>query len=159
VRDLRADLRERLEVMAKEHAEMCERLRALEARQQRLQAVLRDEEGANGETLIAPHTSGHAASGARLRELVLQSLADGQERELNDLKGIAREKGLTTTGASGRTLNIILVNLHRRGLVTRLPNGKWRGQIDGRQLALDLEPPPSSDMKVRLEPERYCRCA
>ena len=105
VRDLRADLRERLDAVAKERAELGERLRALEAREQRLRAFLRDEESARTEASISPYTSQYAASGARLRDFVLRSLADGLERDLNDLKDDAREKGLTTAGASGRSLN------------------------------------------------------
>jgi hypothetical protein len=148
MRDLRADLRERLKAIADEHAALCARLRWLEGREQRLRAFLRDEEvtDAHG-TRQAPVSLGASrdiASGLRLREFVLKSLADGHEWALEALKEHALGIGLTTVGVAGRSLNIVLVNLHRQGLVTRVPSGKWCLQDPGRQLALELDPPRSA---------------
>lgn len=77
-------------------------------------------------------------SGVRLREFVLGSLEDGHDWSLEQLKEQARGIGLTTVGATGRSLNIMLVNLLRQGLVTRARNGRWRLRDQGTQLPLDL---------------------
>jgi hypothetical protein len=71
----------------------------------------------------------------------LGSLADGHDWSLEQLKQHACGLGLTTNGASGRVLNIVLVNLLRQGSVVRLPDGRWRLST---QLPLEL-PPTSSD--------------
>jgi hypothetical protein len=73
-----------------------------------------------------------------LREFVFGSLADGHDWSLEQLKEHARGIGLMTIGATGRSLNITLVNLLREGLVARLPNGRWRRLEQGTQLPLDL---------------------
>jgi hypothetical protein len=136
MRDIRADLRERLEVTARERSQLVERLRALEARERCLRALLTEEE--------LPTTGVHAPPpagephGTRLREFVFGSLADGHDWSLEQLKEHARGIGLMTIGATGRSLNITLVNLLREGLVARLPNGRWRRLEQGTQLPLDL---------------------
>ena len=145
MRDIRTDLRERLEAMAGQRAE-------LEARERRLRALLRDEEASHIRQL--PLGSTEATSVARLREFVLGSLKDGHDWRLEDLKEQAHGLGLTTVGATGRSLNIILVNLLREGLVTRLPDGRWRLRDRGTQLALDLtsssENPDPPDGEAQL---------
>jgi hypothetical protein len=78
------------------------------------------------------------ADGVRLREFVLGTLQDGKAWSLDELKEHAHGVGMTTAGASGRTLNITLVNLIRKGLVTRLQNGRWRLRDQATQLPLDL---------------------
>jgi hypothetical protein len=85
-----------------------------------------------------------ASDGAQLREFVLGSLADGHDWSLQQLKQHAHGLGLTTTGASGRVLNIALVNLLRQGSVMRLPSGCWRLRDQSKQLPLDLAPPSSN---------------
>jgi hypothetical protein len=124
MRDISVDLRERLEATVKQRIE-------LEARERRLRALLRDEEVAQSSCL--------ASTGEpRLGEFVLGSLKDGHDWTLEALKEHAYGIGLTTSGASGRTLNITLVTLLRRGLVTRLQDGKWRLRDQSEQLALNL---------------------
>ena len=129
MRDIRTDLRERLEAMARQRAE-------LEARERRLRSLLRDEEASHIHQL--PLASTEATSAARLREFVLGSLKDGHNWRLEDLKEQAHGLGLSTIGATGRSLNIILVNLLREGLVTRLPDGRWQLREKSTQLALEL---------------------
>jgi hypothetical protein len=124
MRDISVDLRERLEATVKQRIE-------LEARERRLRALLRDEEVAQSSCL--------ASTGEpRLGEFVLGSLKDGHDWTLEALKEHAYGIGLTTSGASGRALNITLVTLLRRGLVTRLQDGKWRLRDQSEQLALNL---------------------
>ena len=84
-----------------------------------------------------------ARDGPRLREFVLGSLNDGHDWSLEALKEHACGIGLTTSGASGRALNITLVNLLRQGLVTRLQDGKWRLRHQNHQPVLDLGPASS----------------
>jgi hypothetical protein len=137
MRDIRSDLLERLQATVRERTELSKRLRALEAQEQRLRALLQDEEIARlRPPLLSPLPD--PAPGIRLREFVLGSLADGHAWSLDDLKRQARGLGLTTVGASGRALNITLVNLLREDLVMRLANGRWRSRDQGPQLALDL---------------------
>ncbi len=137
MRDIRSDIQERLQATVRERMELGKRLRAVEVREQRLRAILQDEEIAR---LQPPQLSllPDPGQGIRLREFVLGSLADGYPWSLDDLKGQARGLGLTTVGASGRSLNITLVNLLREGLVMRLADGRWRLRDQGTQLALDL---------------------
>jgi hypothetical protein len=124
MRDISVDLRERLEATVKQRIE-------LEARERRLRALLRDEEVAQSSCL--------ASTGEpRLGEFVLGTLKDGHDWTLEALKEHAYGIGLTTSGASGRALNITLVTLLRRGLVTRLQDGKWRLRDQSEQLALNL---------------------
>jgi hypothetical protein len=136
MRDIRADLRERLELTVKQRTQLMERVRALETRERRLRALLTEED--------LPSTSLHTPSfagephGRRLREFVLGSLDDGHDWALEQLKEHARGIGLMTIGAAGRSLNITLVNLLREGLVARLPNGRWRIREQGTQLPLHL---------------------
>lgn len=136
MRDIRADLRERLRVAAKERAQLIERVRTLEVRERRLRALLTEEElptpGTHTPSLAGEH------HGRRLREFVLGSLDDGHDWSLEQLKEHARGIGLMTVGTAGRSLNITLVNLLREGLVARLPNGRWRRRKQGTQLPLDL---------------------
>jgi hypothetical protein len=118
-----------------------------------LHALLQDEEiGRRRQSQLLPLAD--PAQGIRLREFILGSLADGHAWNLDDLKEQARGLGLTTVGATGRSLNITLVNLHREDLVMRLADGRWRLREQGTQLALDLatqsensDPP---DGEVRL---------
>jgi hypothetical protein len=129
MRDIRVDLRERLEATVKQRME-------LEARERRLRALLRDEEVAQSSCLASNKATGEP----RLGEFVLDSLKDGHDWTLEALKEHAYGIGLTTSGASGRALNITLVTLLRQGLVTRLQDGKWRLRDQSEQLALELVP-------------------
>jgi hypothetical protein len=136
MRDIRVDLRERLEATLAQRTE-------LEAQERCLRALLRYEE-ADRTNQLAPASSpacSEATNGDRLREFVLQALKDGRDHTLDDLKERAHGVGLTTVGASGRSLNITLVNLLREGLVTRLRNGRWRFGEQATQLPLDLNFP------------------
>ena len=143
MRDIRSDLRERLEATVRRRHELNGRVWALEAQEPRLRALLNDEEFSQLHQLqrLSCPPSSELTSGARLREFVLGSLKDGHDWSLQDLKEHARGLGLTTIGASGRSLNITLVNLLREGLVMRLGNGRWRYQDQATQLPLDLAPP------------------
>ena len=118
MRDIRSDLRERLEATVKQRNELNGRVRALEAQEQRLRALLNDEEFSHVHQLplASCPPSSEATGGGRLREFVLGSLQDGHDWSLQDLKEQAHGIGLTTVGASGRSLNITLVNLLRGGL-------------------------------------------
>jgi hypothetical protein len=154
MRDIRSDLRERLEATVKQRSELNGRVRALEAREQRLRALLNDEEFSHVHQLPpASSPSSDATGGARLREFVLGSLQDGHDWSLQNLKEHAYGMGLTTLGASGRSLNITLVNLLREGLVTRARNGRWRLRDQAMQLPLDLAS-PSTDSGQDNEDEQ-----
>jgi hypothetical protein len=138
MRDIRADLRERIVATVRQRVE-------LEARERHLRALLRDEEFSQ----LLPHqpascpASNEATDPPRLREFVLGSLEDGHAWSLDALKEHACGIGLMSE-ASGRALNITLVNLFRKGLVTRLPDGKWRLREQSTQLRLDLASPSHS---------------
>ena len=147
MRDIRSDLRDRLQATTAQRAELSRRLRALEAREQRLRALLQDEEALRG---LPQHVHLRAlpgtSQGTHLREFVLRLLRNGQAWSLEDLKEQARRAlGLTTVGAAGRSLNITLVNLLRQRRVLRLPDGRWQLQDQAPQLELfssaDLDPP------------------
>jgi hypothetical protein len=144
MRNIRADLLERLNATVAQRNEMTKQLRALEARERCLKALLSDEERPCGpfqqlSPLWLP--TGEATSGLQLREFILGSLADGHAWSLEALKEHACGIGLTTSGASGRALNITLVNLLRERLVMRVQDRKWRLRDQSTQLPLDLAPP------------------
>jgi hypothetical protein len=145
MRDISVDLRERLEATMKQRIE-------LEARERRLRALLRDEKIGQSSSLA----SNQVTDEPRLREFVLGSLKDGHDWTLEALKEHAYGIGLTTSGASGRALNITLVTLLRQGLVMRLQDGKWRLRDQSEQLALNLA--QSSDPN-RPESEAGARLA
>jgi hypothetical protein len=136
MRDIRTDLRERLKMTTKQRTELTERVRALEARERRLRALLA-EEAFPSMSLHTSHLSSESQA-TSLREFVLGSLADGHDWSLEQLKEHARGTGVLMLGAAGRSLNITLVNLLREGAVTRLQNGRWRRREQGTQLPLDL---------------------
>jgi hypothetical protein len=148
MRDIRSDLRERLEATVQQRHELNARVRALEAQEQRLRALLNDEEftHVHQRSLACCPPSSEVTGGARLREFVLGSLQDGHDWSLQELKEHARDIGLTTLGASGRSLNITLVNLLREGTVMRLRNGRWRYQDQATQLPLDLNRPSAGSI-------------
>ena len=143
MRDIRSELRERLQATMRQRMELGEQLQALDAREQRLRALLQDEElvrGRRRELQLLPLPI--PSEGVRLREFVVGSLGDGHAWSLEELKEHARGVGLMTVGASGRSLNITLVNLLREALVRRLPNGQCSTyEIRDTQLALDLALP------------------
>jgi hypothetical protein len=143
MRDIRSDLRERLEATVQQRNELNAKIRALEAQEQRLRALLSDEEfmHVHERSLASCLPSSEVTGGARLREFVLGSMRDGQEWSLQSLKEHAHGIGLTTVGASGRSLNITLVNLLREGFVTRARDGRWRLRDEATQLPLDLASP------------------
>lgn len=140
MRDIRSDLRERLRVTVQQRRELGQRLQALETREQNLRALLQDEQATSG--ALSPPVD--AADGPRLRDFIRGSLANGCDWSLDELKEHARGLGLNTAGASGRSLNIILVNLLREGSVVRLPGGRWRLSDQRKQLALDFVCPSST---------------
>ena len=153
MRDIRADLRERLAATAKERSDLLQQVRALEERERRLRALLREEEiaGVSLREGSAALASGDASGGAFLREFILGSLADGHSWSLEALKEHAHAMGLPTLGTAGRSLNITLVNLLRQGFVTRLQDGKWRLCDQSSQLPLDLAPPSSGPDRDAVE--------
>jgi hypothetical protein len=155
MRNIQADLLERLNATVEQRKEVTKQLRALEARERCLRALLNDEERPCGpfqqlSPLWLP--SGERSNGLELREFILGSLAGGQGWSLEQLKQHACGLGLTTTGASGRVLNIVLVNLVRQGLVVRLPSGRWRLQGRSTQLPLDPASPRSDRGQDSAEP-------
>ena len=155
MRNIQADLLERLNATVAQRREVSQQLRVLEARERCLRALLSDEERrATRAHQLSPLwlPSGEASDGAQLREFVLGSLADGHDWSLEQLKQHACGLGLTTTGASGRVLNIALVNLLRQGSVVRLPNGRWRLRDQSTQLPLDLAPQRPDPGREGAEP-------
>jgi hypothetical protein len=137
VRDIRADLRERLATTLKQRSDLVQQVQALEERERRLRALLRDEEiaGVKLHQSSATLMPSDVSSGAFLKEFILGSLADGHSWSLEALKEHAHAVGLATVGTAGRSLNITLVNLLRQGLVTRHQDGKWQSTQLGLNLA------------------------
>jgi hypothetical protein len=158
MRNIQADILERLNATMEQRREVSQQLRVLEARERCLRALLSDEERrATRVQQLSPLwlPSGETSNGVQLREFILGSLADGHDWSLEQLKQHACGLGLTTAGASGRVLNIALVNLLRQGSVIRLPSGHWRLRDKSLQLPLDL---PRSD-RVRDSAEAGAQLA
>jgi hypothetical protein len=155
MRNIRVDVAERLNATVEQRRELRKQLRILEARERCLRALLSDEaRRATHAHQLSPLwlSPGEASGGSRIHEFVFGSLADGHSWSLEQLKQHACGLGLTTNGASGRVLNMVLVNLLRQGLVVRLPSGHWRLQDRSTQLPLDLAPPRSDRGQDSAEP-------
>lgn len=148
MQDIRSGLRERLEAAKKERNELTAQLQRLQARERLIRDLLREEEeecfhGPRHLRSLVPGPRHAPVAGTHLKYFVLESLADGHAWSLDQLKEHARGMGLVRDCASGRSLNITLVNLHRSGRVRRLPNGRWQLCSGSPQMSLDFKGSPA----------------
>jgi hypothetical protein len=130
MRDITADLRQRLSCIRLERGKLHKRLRALEARQRNLEALLVDEENkfrADKQlSLFSEMADPRKTQPSALREFLIDTLSNRQEASLSDLMRQACQQGILESHASARALNMTLINLRRRGCIERLPSGLWR---------------------------------
>ena len=134
MRDIRDDLKERLETIEKEKANASIKLERtlleLDARERVLEDLLRQEnvrahEG-QPELFIASLLT-EAEHETPLTRFILQAMADGQVWSLEKLKARAEEAGIMTdTDSPGRSLHGALLALKARGLSEIMEKGVWR---------------------------------
>lgn len=137
MRDIRADLKERLENIEAERIKLKKQLESLDCRETAIRDLLADEIARMGNDQpqlftrprLAHEHEGESENGASpVSKFILETLAEGRPRFLTELKNLAERKGLLADSPSpGRSLNFALVGLQRHGYVDRLATGEAAG--------------------------------
>jgi hypothetical protein len=127
MRDIRNDLRERLQAVGAERMELQAKLSALQGTESGLKALLRDEEerlARQSPSLFPPTES---INGSGLRELVHKALQEkNRPADLEEIKNdIARTSYDFGDKKPGRAIHFALIGLSQTGVVNRLQDGRW----------------------------------
>jgi hypothetical protein len=130
MRDIRTDLRERLEDLERQRAELTSKLEDLDAQRVTVGALLDAEQKRFGDAVIS-HDDGTATVFQmkpvhNLARLMRQFLADGSRLSTQRLAELAVSSGYPFGDkAPGRAVHFGLVGLQRGGHVTRSGDGTW----------------------------------
>jgi hypothetical protein len=132
MRDIRQDLRERIDKLESERLELQTQLEQLSRREITLKALLLEEDSrwstqerlfpAEGEH---PPTNGHRTAYSKF---LIQALIDhhGPIR-LDVLKALAQQRGINFEGKNpGRVLHFALLGMAQNGVVEMVEKGVWR---------------------------------
>jgi hypothetical protein len=129
MKDIRPDLRERLERLHQERAIVEMQLEELTAREASLQLLLQEED----ERMSVPAEQMHLAeqrnsrSSSPLAQFLLKAFSRQPECTLRELKDAALKQGIRFGDKNaGRAIHFALVGMARHGLVQRQRDGKWR---------------------------------
>jgi hypothetical protein len=124
MRDLRPDLKERLDNLSEEAARLEKRLAELKALKASLAALLAEEDARLGQPSLFAQDAGLSSA---FYSFLLNAMANGDAWSVKDLKPIA-EQGRVFAGDSsiGRQLHAALIGLRNRGLVEHVGSGTWR---------------------------------
>lgn len=128
MRDIRSDLRTRLEAVGAEREKLVQRLADLDDRQRQFEGVLGDEERRwhSQDSLFAPNGSDQAPV-SELRLFLLETLSDGQSWQFRRIKDRALGLDLSFGKKNpGQAIHASLVAAKRRGLVDQIETGLWR---------------------------------
>lgn len=131
-----ATLRDRLDVIDAEIAELEQRLAMLRDHKNLIETLMAQEKALLADTPLTavPLTTGPPILGApqltqnepSLSDWITKALRSGP-RDLDDLKRVlANAPALKEHPSPGRAINFALVGLQRGGHVERLDNGKWK---------------------------------
>ena len=128
MRDIRADLRERLTELKSREIELKEELEATSNSVIWLELLLEEEDARWPEVSKSGSAqfkeNGHASP---LRDLILETLADGMVRTNEDLILIATDRGIPFGAKSpARTVNCALLGLKKGKKVERVAKKQWR---------------------------------
>ena len=129
MRDIRGDLRERIDLLAAERVKLETRMTELSKQEQSYKLALLQEEERFNSSLSSSHSIAEAAVGssAGLAELLITAIAS-KNRPV-DLDELKTEIGKTPYDfgdrAPGRAIHFGLVGLANRGEVEKLPDGRW----------------------------------
>ncbi|MGD0115717.1 MAG: hypothetical protein ABSC13_06920 [Dehalococcoidia bacterium] len=132
MRDIRKDLKERLESIAVQKRAAENQLARLKETEDMYQALLEDEQLrwkaqqpplAGLETMRQPKSNGRTPLG----RFIMEMLGDGRVWERADLAKLASNRGLIGTDKSpGRVLHFSLVGMAQNGLVEKVGDSSWR---------------------------------
>lgn len=132
MRDIRNDLRERIEEVEQERAVAKRQLDALALRGARLSEMLKDEEikwSQRQAPLPLDGTNGHAPRRmtTRLGQTIYDVLSDGRDWPLSNVTQVVVEQGVPIKGKHpGRAVHFALVALKQNGIVDMPSSGMWR---------------------------------
>ncbi len=122
MRDIRSDLRERLETLQTDR-------RKLEKRDDMLNRLLREEEErfAIRQVSLFESNDRRPEPTTPLGQFIRETMADGQDWPLDRLKDAAQAKGIDFEGKHpGRVLHFALVGMTNKKYVEQRVNGMWR---------------------------------
>ena len=156
MRDIRSDLKERLEAMVRERQELQRRVAAFENSEQSLRALLAQENARFPETEpqdIAPPAEQPRSDYERF---ILDALSDGEKWTTLRLKLVAGEQQrFQDQPTLGRVFHAVLIGLRGRGLVELVEQGTWRRKRARVRLRLrETEAPASADAPADSSPSR-----
>ena len=136
MRDIRPDLKERLEAVETENGRLRQRLDELKNEDAMLRTMLAAENhrwhGDQRSLFTGDRISVSrlGESGSPIAQFLLDTLSDGADWPLDRLKEHSPDKGIFATDETslGRALHGALIGLKRRGLVEMVGRGVWRIQ-------------------------------
>lgn len=123
MRDIRADLKERLEENERERSRIAARLKELDFATAALMNLLDLEDKRIGD--LFPENREKLT----LLEFVLSELSDGQERSKDELRESAKKNNYSAEGGSlGRAIHATIMNLVRSGRIEEV-NDRYRSRM------------------------------
>ena len=141
MRDIRPDLRERLEGVTAERRLLREKMAELERREMSVKALLQEEEERWGTVQPAFNANGFAQPSATVKPrpkwvpqtpisaLLLKVLLDGRPHSLNEMVEAAQQAGIDFGKKNpGRSLHFALAGLSYNKRVERIKEGNHEGE-------------------------------
>lgn len=131
MRSIVRDLRERLTELAFERESHQRRLDEIAKQETLLQELLKEEQKrwAMGQLRFVglERDKGAERPHTLWSRFLLDTLGDGRERSLAELKRLAEQKGMNSEGKQlGRVLHFALVGMAKHRLVEMVARGRWR---------------------------------
>lgn len=144
MRDIRSDLRERLDALKEKIRSHEKTLSDLRRQAEGVAELLADEEVRWDGKAVFPHNRPRAAGGGppdiHVRDFTLLALRDGKPRALQYLRDEAVNRGyFHDSNSPGRSMQAILMGLLRSGLVAKTESGDWAITVKG-SAACEKEP-------------------
>lgn len=129
MRDIRVDLRERIEALSTQRAHIKTRLEQLSALELHLSALLQEEDArwvSQQPLLILPEVDEPKDKSALVHFLQM-ALDDGAPHSLEELKQLASDSALDFENKHpGRVLHFALLGMQQNGAVTMPEKGVWQ---------------------------------
>jgi hypothetical protein len=131
MRDIRQDLRERLDKLESERLELKTQLEQLSRREVTLKALLQEEDSrwATQVGLFPTEREPLLTNGDRTAyaKFLVQAMATHEPMTLDVLKDLAHQKGVEFDGKNpGRVLHFALLGMSQNGVVEMVESGVWR---------------------------------
>ena len=130
MRDIRADIKERLESVATKRERLQDALVNLDEQERMLQTLLTAENARfhSREPSLFGHITGAKPVETSISAFLIEAMSDGNNWPLERLKQLALEQGILSPddGAIGRSLHGALIGLKRRDLAEIVESGVWK---------------------------------